>query len=104
MDQIKKEDIKQEVFDLYDDYAHNRLDRRSFVQKLSLYAVGGLTVPALMSFMMPDYESNIQVKADDPRVKSETISYPSPKGGGIIKGQLSKPVGAKGKLGAVLVV
>lgn len=42
MADIKKEDIKQEVFDLYDDYAHNRIDRREFVQKLSLYAVGGL--------------------------------------------------------------
>jgi len=36
--EIKKEDIKQEVFDLYDDYAHNRLDRRDFMQKLSFYA------------------------------------------------------------------
>ena len=25
---IEKESIKQEVFDLYDDYAHNRIDRR----------------------------------------------------------------------------
>ena len=31
---IKKEDIKQEVFDLYDDYAHNRINRRDFMQKL----------------------------------------------------------------------
>ncbi|WP_244228307.1 hypothetical protein [Mucilaginibacter kameinonensis] len=53
MTQINKEDIKQEVFDLYDDYAHNRLDRRAFMQKLSIYAVGGLTVPSLMSFLMP---------------------------------------------------
>jgi carboxymethylenebutenolidase len=44
MNSIKKEDIRQEVFDLYDDYAHNRLNRRDFVQKLSIYAVGGLTV------------------------------------------------------------
>ena len=50
---IKKEEIKQEVFNLYDDYAHNRLSRRDFMEKLSLYAVGGLTVPALMSFLMP---------------------------------------------------
>ncbi|MCE2995331.1 MAG: hypothetical protein LW863_07025, partial [Flammeovirgaceae bacterium] len=28
MSQIKKEDVKQEVFDLYDDYAHNRIERR----------------------------------------------------------------------------
>ena len=88
MSNIRKEDIKQEVFDLYDDYAHNRLDRREFVQKLSVYAVGALTVPALMSFLMPDYQNNIQIKADDPRLKSEYIKYDSPKGGGSIKGLL----------------
>ncbi|MVN92610.1 dienelactone hydrolase family protein [Mucilaginibacter aquatilis] len=104
MSDIKKEDIKQEVYDLYDDYAHNRLDRRGFMQKLSLYAVGGLTVPSLMSFLMPDYQNNIQVKADDPRLKSEYINYSSPKGGGTIKGLLSKPANAKKKLGGIIVV
>jgi carboxymethylenebutenolidase len=104
MSQIKKEDIKQEVFDLYDDYAHSRLNRRTFMEKLSLYAVGGLTVPALMSFLMPDYKNNIQIKADDPRLKSEYITYNSPKGGGNIKALLSKPVDAKGKLGGIVVV
>ena len=104
MSQINKEDIKQEVFDLYDDYAHNRLDRRAFVQKLSLYAVGGLTVPALMSFLMPDYQGNVQIKTDDPRLKSEYIKYDSPKGGGSIKGLLSEPKDHKGKLGGIIVV
>jgi carboxymethylenebutenolidase len=104
MSQIKKEDINQEVFDLYDAYAHNRLERRSFIEKLSLYAVGGLTVPALMSFLMPDYKDKIQVQADDPRIKSDYINYPSPKGGKTIKGLLSKPKDAKGKLGGVIVV
>ena len=104
MSSIKKEDIKQEVFDLYDDYAHNRLDRRGFMEKLSMYAVGGLTLPALMSYLMPDYEGAIQVKQDDPRIKTEYINYPSPKGGGTIKALLSKPVDAKQKLGGVIVV
>ncbi|MBV7530786.1 dienelactone hydrolase family protein [Chitinophaga sp. sic0106] len=106
MDQknIQKEDISQEVFDLYDDYAHNRLPRRLFMEKLSLYAVGGLTVGSLMSFLMPDYKDSIRVKEDDPRLKSETITYDSPKGGGKIKGLLSKPADAKGKLGGIIVV
>jgi carboxymethylenebutenolidase len=104
MSQINKEDIRQEVFDLYDDYAHNRLDRRAFVQKLSLYAVGGLTVPAIMSFLMPDYKGNVQIKPDDPRLKSEYIKYSSPKGGGTINGLLSKPIDAKKKLGGIVVV
>ncbi|MCU7547727.1 dienelactone hydrolase family protein [Chitinophagaceae bacterium LB-8] len=104
MNEIKKEDIKQEVFDLYDDYAHNRIDRRRFVQQLSTYAVGGLTVASLMSFLMPDYKGAIQIKSDDPRIKSEYITYPSPKGGGTIKALLSMPVDAKKKLGGIVVV
>lgn len=101
---IKKEDIKQEVFDLYDDYAHNRLSRRDFIDKLSIYAVGSMTVPALMSFLMPNYQDNIQVKPDDPRLKTEYITYNSPKGGGSIKALLSKPADAKKPLGGIVIV
>lgn len=104
MKEIKKEDIKQEVFDLYDDYAHNRIDRRQFMEKLSVYAVGGLTVSSLMSFIMPDYQDKIQVKADNPRLKTEFVEYDSPKGGGKIKGQLSRPVNNNSKLPGVIVV
>ncbi|RYY68832.1 MAG: dienelactone hydrolase family protein [Chitinophagaceae bacterium] len=104
MEEIKKEDIQQEVFDLYDDYAHDRIDRRDFVQKLSLYAVGSLTVSSLMSFLMPDYKGGIQITADDPRLKSDYINYPSPKGGGNIKALLSMPAEDKDVLGAIIVV
>lgn len=104
MNNIKKEDIKQEVFDLYDDFAHNRVSRRDFMQKLSIYAVGGLTVSSLMGFLMPDYKNTLQVKGDDPRITSEYIYYDAPKGGGKIKALLSKPVDAKGKLGGIVVV
>ena len=102
--EIKKEDIKQEVFDLYDDYAHNRIDRRDFMQKLSIYAVGSLTVSSLMSFLMPDYKGGIQIKPGDPRLKSEYVSYQSPKGGGTIKALLSTPADVKKKLGGIVVV
>lgn len=104
MNKIKKEDIKQEVFDLYDAYAHNRIDRRDFMQNLSIYAVGGLTVTSLMSFLMPEYKTTLQVKPDDARLRSEYINYSSPKGGGTIKALLSKPVEVKKKLGGVIVV
>jgi len=104
MSQLKKEDIKQEVFDLYDDYAHDRIDRRNFVQSLSAYAVGGVTVASLMSFLMPDYQGQIQVQAGDPRLQSDYVNYDSPKGGKTIKALLSKPADAKGKLGGIVVV
>lgn len=104
MKEIKKEDVSQEVFDLYDDYAHNRIERRQFLDRLSKYAVGGLTVTSLLSFIMPDYKNKIQVRQDDPRLHSEFIEYKSPKGGGTIKGLLSKPADAEGKLPGIVVV
>jgi carboxymethylenebutenolidase len=104
MQEIRKEDIKQEVFDLYDDYAHSRIERREFIQKLSAHAVGGITVTALMSFLMPAYASSIQVLPDDPGLKSSYVYYSSPKGGGKMKALLSLPIDAKGKLGGIVVV
>lgn len=104
MKALKKEDIEQEVFDLYDDYAHNKLQRREFIERLSLYAVGGITVASLMSFLMPNYKDTMLVSAIDPRLDSGYINYESPKGGGTIKGLLSKPVNAKGKLPGIVVV
>jgi carboxymethylenebutenolidase len=104
MKDIKKEDIKQEVFDLYDDYAHNKLSRRQFVEKLSLYAVGGLTVSSLLSFMSPNYVDTLLVKPNDPTLDSNFIEYESPKGGGTIKGLLSKPKILSKKLPGVVVV
>ncbi len=104
MPQLKKEDIKQEVFDLYDDYAHNRLSRRDFMQRLSAYAGGAVTVPALMSFLMPNYQDRIQVKPGDPRITETYVDYPSPKGGGTIKALLCMPKGNTQRLGGVVVV
>lgn len=104
MKNLKKEDIKQEVFDLYDDYAHDRVNRRLFLDKLATYAVGGLTVSSLLGFISPDYVKKIQIQQDDTRLNSEFITYDSPKGGGSIKGLLSRPADAKGQLPGIIVV
>ncbi len=104
MKKLRKEDIQQEVFQLYDDYAHNKLQRREFIQKLSTYAVGGITVTSLLSFMMPNYKDTCLVASDDSGLDSEYITYNSPKGGGEIKGLLSKPKDIEGQLPGILVV
>ena len=104
MKPLKKEDVKQEVYDLYDDYAHNKINRRQFVEKLSLYAIGGITVSSLMSFIMPDYVNTLLVQPDDPKLISDYITYQSPKGGGEIKGLLSRLKKGKKKLPGIVVV
>ncbi|UXP33748.1 dienelactone hydrolase family protein [Reichenbachiella agarivorans] len=103
-DPLRKEDIDQEVFDLYDDYAHNKIERRQFIEKLSLYAIGGITISSLMSYMMPNYVDTQIVKQDDPRLISDYLNYESPNGGGTIKALFSKPKDPKAKMPGVIVV
>jgi len=104
MEKINKADIPQEAFDLYDYYCHNKIDRRTFIEKLSVYAVGGITVAALLSSMTPDYHSTRTISSDDERLQgSEYLMYPSPKGGGQIKGLLSTPAGYEKFPGIVVV-
>lgn len=104
MKKLTKEDIRQEVFDLYDEYAHSKIDRKQFLEKLSLYAIGGITVTSLLSFIMPNYKDSIVIKPGDPRLDSGFINYDSPKGGGEMKALLSKPAKAKKKLPGIVVV
>lgn len=104
MKKIRKEDLSQDVFDLYDHYAHNKIDRRQFVERLSAYAVGGLTVAGILDFLLPKYAEKQQVRAGDPRLRSEYIEYDSPQGGGTIKGLLSRPAEADSLLPGVIVV
>lgn len=104
MKNLRKEDINQDVFDLYDDYAHNKIERRQFIKKLGTYAVGGITVSSLLGFIMPNYVDSILIKPNDPRISTEFITYDSPKGGGSIRALLSKPTKGKKKFPGIIVV
>ena len=103
MNRKQANEIDPKVLELYDDYAHGRLDRREYMRRLGTFAVGGLTVEALMSIIGPNYLWAQQVKPNDPRIKTEVISYKSPQGAGEMKGLLAHP--AKGdEFPAVLVI
>lgn len=104
MKKLDKAEIRQEVFDLYDDFVHQRLDRRQFIERLKRYAVGGVTVPALLGSLLPDYAAAQQVAPTDPRLETRYIEYDSPQGGGRIKGLWAKPRAATGALPGIVVV
>jgi carboxymethylenebutenolidase len=53
--------------------------------------------------MTPNYVDSVLLNGD-PRLKSEFITYESPKGGGKIKALLSQPTGTKRKLPGIIVV
>ena len=103
MERKQPSQFDQKILDLYDDFAHGRVDRREYIKRLGAFAVGGVTVDALLANLTPNYAWAQQVKPGDPRIKTETVTYPSPKGAGKMKGLLARP--AKGeKFPAVVVV
>lgn len=104
MSREKASDFDQRLLDLYDDYAHGRVDRRDFMQRAAAFAAAGISAEALLSRLSPNYAYAQQVPKDDPRIKTEKIEYASPKGGGKISGLLARPATASGKLGTVLVI
>jgi carboxymethylenebutenolidase len=104
MERKKASDYPQELLDLFDRYVHGELDRRGFLDSAKKFAVGGVTATALWESLRPNYAWAQQVPKDDPRIKTEYATVPSPQGNGSIRGYLVLPAHAAGKLPAVLVV
>ena len=98
------QDFDQELLDLYDYYAHGKIDRRMFIDRAGKFAVGTVTAAALLEMLSPHYAFAAQVPKDDPRVTSGPATYSSPDGHGEVRGLLAQPAGVTGKLPGVLVV
>ena len=81
----------QELLDLYDHYAHGKIDRRGFLDRAGKFAVGGLTAVTLLETLSPTYAWAQQVKPDDGRIRTEYLEYPSPEGHGTMRGLYARP-------------
>ena len=96
-------DYPQELLDLFHEYQHGDMDRRTFLDRIGKFAVGGLTAAAIFESLTPNYAWAQQVPADDKRIKVGYETVQSPAGNGSIKGYLARPA-KNGKRPAVLVI
>lgn len=103
MERKKASDYPQELLDLFHEYQHGDMDRRTFLDRLGKFAVGGLTVGAIFESLTPNYAWAQQVKPDDQRIKVGYEVVQSPAGNGSIKGYLARPA-KNGKRPVVLVI
>jgi carboxymethylenebutenolidase len=103
MERKKASDFPQELLDLFHEYQHGNISRRSFLDRAGKFAVGGLTVATIFESMKPNYAWAQQVPKDDKRIKTEYATVQSPQGNGTIKGYFAQPA-AGGKHPAVLVI
>jgi carboxymethylenebutenolidase len=103
MERKKASDYSQELLDLFHEYQHGDIDRRTFLDRLGKFATGGLTVAAIFESLTPNYAWAQQVPPDDKRIKVGYEVVQSPAGNGSIKGYLARPA-KDGKLPVVLVI
>ena len=96
-------DYPQELLDLFHEYQHGDINRRTFLERAGKFAASGLTVAAIFESLTPNYAWAQQVKPDDQRIKVGYEVVQSPAGNGSIKGYLARPAKGK-KLPVVLVI
>ena len=101
---LRASDFDPEVLRLFDQYVHGGIDRRGFLDRAAKYAVGGTTAVMLLEALSPKFAQAQQVPAADPRIKTETVEFASPKGYGKARGYLARPASASSPLPVVLVV
>jgi carboxymethylenebutenolidase len=103
MSAMTQEEIDRQVFQLYDEYCHGRIERREFLKRAG--AMGAL---AFAISLLPDYARAQTISFTDSRIKAQYVTYPSPGGNsGTLRGYLVQPASSSmgnGPFPAVLVI
>ncbi|MBC7148688.1 MAG: dienelactone hydrolase family protein [Rhizobium sp.] len=94
--------ITQAMINAYDEYTHLTLDRRRFMEKLTLLAGSGAAAAAIAPMLAASGAKAAMVEEMDARLTAEDITYPG--AGGEMKGYLVVPKDAAGKLPGVIVI
>jgi carboxymethylenebutenolidase len=86
--------IPAEAVELYTRFIHGEISRRDFFNGVKRFSVAGLTGPAIIEALMPNYALGQQVRKDDERIKASYETLPSPDGNGYVRGYLVRPFSA----------
>jgi carboxymethylenebutenolidase len=101
---MRQDQIDDQVFELYDEYCHGRMQRREFLERASLLTVAGVSAVAMAEALLPNYAEAQEIQFTDERIKANWVTYPSPGGtSGEMRGYLVAPTG-QGPFPAVLVM
>jgi carboxymethylenebutenolidase len=96
-------DFPAPVLDAFDQYVHGFIDRREFLSRASIFAIGSVTAASMLDALNPQYAGAAEVSPYDRNLKIESKVFRSPDDW---NGYLVRPAypAKKGKLPAVLVV
>jgi len=93
--------MDQKIIDLYDEYAHELLDRREFLRRLSVLAGSTAAAIALLPLLENNNAKAEVVPMNDPRLYTEHMKYPGATGE--VLAYLARPKGDE-KIPGVVVI
>ena len=86
--------IDPRVFELYDEYCHGYIDRRTFLSRAATITIGGVSALSMAQALLPRYAEAQTISFTDRRIKGTYVEYPSPGGtSGTMRGYLVQPTG-----------
>ncbi len=97
MSSKERRTVPVEAIEIYNQYIHGEISRRSFLNKAKKFAVVGLTASAIVEALMPNYAMGQQVSNDDERITASYVTIPSPEGNGYVRGYLVRPFSANSR-------
>ena len=90
------------ITELYNDYIHGDMPRRSFLKQLAVITGGATMANTVLALVEPNYALGQQINPDDDRLQQGYVSYDGT--WGPVKAYFAKPAGAKHTLPGILVI
>jgi len=90
------------IIDLYNDYIHGKMPRRSFLKRVAEIAGGAAAAAAILPLIETNYALGQQVDPTDERLEQGYVEYPGSVGP--VKAYFAKPQNAEAALPGVLVI
>ncbi len=94
--------MDRRIIELYDEYTHRPLARRTFIERLAVLAGGSAAAMALLPLLDNNYANAATVNADDPRLDSSHITFKGASGD--VRAYLVVPKQAPAKRAGVIVI
>ncbi len=98
---MERRTVDQEAIELFDEFTHGTMSRRTFMERLAKMAGGAAAAAALVAILQNNYAEAAIVAEDDDRLVTETATFEV--GETTMSGYLARPKGGT-ELPAVLVI
>lgn len=92
--------MRQEIIDLYDEYTHERLERRTFLDRLVGLTGSTAAAAAILPVLENNYAQAAMVAEDDPALTTERVTFAD----GAMEAYLAMPADASAPLPGIVVI